>query len=297
MLNIGIDTYCFHRLLGEVYDTQEAPERFMTIDEFLDYSKSVGADGVSLQTCFLPSEDEAYLKDLKEKLDGYGFKKRIYAWGHPSGLDGGSNEEMFEDLKVKIPRAKLIGTDVMRVAGGGYINRRDDHSKMVKDQIRMFKEAAKIAEDNGVKLAMENHNDLMFHEVEEIIRTVDSPNFGITFDTLNWIRVGEDPIKCAKKLADKIFAVHIKDGVTNKELPPDEWVYISCVPAGWGYVHAKEFLEILDENHYDGLVAIEFDNYDPRFEGMEKDAVSICIQNLRKMRAEIEVEKQQKKEV
>ncbi|MGI6032488.1 MAG: sugar phosphate isomerase/epimerase family protein [Coriobacteriales bacterium] len=288
MLNIGIDTYCFHRLFGEVYDTQEQPKYEWTIDDFLDFAKSVEADGVSIQTCFLPNEDEEYLRELGAKLDDYGFKKRIYAWGHPAGLEGGSNEKMLENLKEKIPLVKLLGTDVMRVAGGGYMLRREDHNRMVEDQIRMFKEAAKVAEENGVKLAMENHNDLMLHEVAKIVDGVNSDSFGVTFDTLNWIRVGDDPRKAWKLFGDKIFAVHMKDGELNPSLPPDDWTYFSSVPAGWGVVDCKGFMGFLKSIDYDGLIAIEFDNYIPELDGYEEEAVSICIKNLRRMRADLE---------
>jgi 3-oxoisoapionate decarboxylase len=62
----------------------------MTMDDFLDFAKELGVDGVSLESCFFPSFDAAYLADLKAKLDQYGFD-RVYAWGHPDGLERGQN--------------------------------------------------------------------------------------------------------------------------------------------------------------------------------------------------------------
>ena len=38
-MKIGIDSYCYHRLFGEVYDMQAQPEKLATVDEFLDYAK------------------------------------------------------------------------------------------------------------------------------------------------------------------------------------------------------------------------------------------------------------------
>lgn len=285
MIDLGVDTYCFHRLFGEVYDTQEKPFEPFTVEDFLDYCNRIGADGVSLQSCFLPSEDPGYLSELGAQLDERGFKNRIYAWGHPSGLDGGTNEAMLKDLKEKIPLVPLIGTDVMRVAGAGYMHRNGNQVQMVNDQIRMFSEAVKVAEDCGVKLALENHNDLPLHCYMEIIEGVDSPYFGATFDTLNWIRVSEDPMKAAMALGEKIFAVHLKDGIVVPDLDPDNWVFISCVPAGWGYVPVQEFLGYLNTIGFDGLVAIEFDNYIPQLDGYEKESVSISLGNLKRMRA------------
>lgn len=290
MLKIGVDTYCFHHLFGEVYDDQEKQKENMTIEEFLKFSKSLNADGVSLQTCFLPSEDEGYLRELGVQLDDYGFEKRIFAWGHPSGLDGGKNEAMFENLKIMIPRTKLIGTNVMRVAGSGYAFHREDHKEQVKSLIRMFKEATKIAEDNDIKLAVENHNDFSIDEFAEIIETVDSPNLGVTFDTANWIRVLEDPIKCAKRLASRIFAVHLKDCIIDPMQDPDSWVFFSSVPAGTGLVKVEEFMRTLQEINYDGLLAIEFDKYVPQWENLEKEAVAVSFKNLKRIAKKIDSE-------
>lgn len=60
--------------------------------------------------------------------------------------------------------------------------------------IPMYKEATKIAEDNGVKLAAENHIDFTSDEMLEMIEAVDSPNFGINFDTGNFLRLLDDPV-------------------------------------------------------------------------------------------------------
>ena len=43
---------------------QEKPEKNATVDEFLDYAKYLDVDGVSLETCFLPSLDDAYLERI-----------------------------------------------------------------------------------------------------------------------------------------------------------------------------------------------------------------------------------------
>lgn len=56
-MKIGIDSYCYHRLFGEVYDFQAKPDKLKTVDEFLDFAKELEVDGVSLETCFLPSLD------------------------------------------------------------------------------------------------------------------------------------------------------------------------------------------------------------------------------------------------
>ena len=100
-MKVGIDSYCFHRFFGEVYPDQDAPEKKMTMVEFLDFAKEMDVDGVSLETCFFDSFDDSYLMDLKAQLDEYGFD-RVFAWGHPDGLERGKNPEAFAEINFDL---------------------------------------------------------------------------------------------------------------------------------------------------------------------------------------------------
>src|SRR3989304_5494747 len=115
-MKVGIDSYCFHRFFGEVYPGQPQPPKQMTMDDFLAFAKELNVDGVSLESCFFPSMDKGWLTDLKAKLDDYDFD-RVYAWGHPAGLEAGKNRDAFEDMIAQISNAKRIGAGVMRVVG------------------------------------------------------------------------------------------------------------------------------------------------------------------------------------
>ena len=83
-MKIGIDSYCFHRFFGEVYDGQPVPERRMTMESFLAFAQGLAVDGVSLESCFFPTMEASWFRELKVQLDGYGLE-RVYAWGHPTG--------------------------------------------------------------------------------------------------------------------------------------------------------------------------------------------------------------------
>src|SRR3712207_6623964 len=96
-MKVGIDSYCYHRLFGEVYPGQKKPDKELTFEDFLSKLKALDIDGVSLESCFIPRFDQAYLKSIKEHLDVSGLD-RVYAWGHPDGLEGGKNEQAFTDM-------------------------------------------------------------------------------------------------------------------------------------------------------------------------------------------------------
>ena len=96
-MKVGIDSYCYHRFFGEVYDEQVKPPKEMTLEDFIKRAKELEVDGVSLESCFIPRFDSAYLSQVKGMLDEFGLD-RVFAWGHPDGLEGGKNEKMFDQM-------------------------------------------------------------------------------------------------------------------------------------------------------------------------------------------------------
>jgi len=279
-MKIGIDSYCFHRFFGEGYPGQDEPENIMTTDDFLEKAKELRVDGVSLESCFLPSFEESYLTELKAKLDAYGFD-RVYAWGHPNGLERGQNEEAFKDMCNSISRAKLIGANVMRVCGSSSAFLHEPHEPQIKALITKFRKAMKVADEYGVKLAIENHHDYNATEILQIIEGVESPNFGLTFDTGNFLRLMDDPVSAMEKLAKYTFATHIKDLDVNRTACPNEWNFFSGVPVGRGLIDHTKLIKLLKDANYQGLLAIEVDYPHPDWFDCEDEVVSLSVKALR----------------
>jgi sugar phosphate isomerase/epimerase len=269
-IRVGIDSYSYHRHFGEVYPEPKTPKKKMTTFDFLYRAKELGVDGVSLESCFIESFDEDYLKKLRDKLDEYGFD-RVWAWGHPNGLEGGKNEGALKDMINHIEYARVIGADVMRVVGSSLAYRFEPHAPQLEKLTKMFKEAVKFAEDAGIKMAVENHFDFDSDEFLSLLQAVDSPNFGLTLDTGNFFRMLDEPVKAARKLGKYVFATHTKDLQVTPNTYTDEWFFFSCVPAGSGYVNIKEIAHVLKEFGYDGMLAYEADYLHPDYE--DEDAV------------------------
>ena len=243
-LKVGLDSYCFHRLFGEVYPHQFKKEKVFTMDDFLSYASSLSVDGVSLESCFFPSFDVSYFKMFKEQLDDYGLD-RVYAWGHPDGLEGGKNKREFDSMLSQIENAKLIGANVMRVVGSSLMYRFEPHQPQLERLAEMFKKAVKVAESNGVKLAIENHIDYNSDEILWLLREVDSPYLGVNFDSGNFLRVLDDPVKAMEKLAPYVLATHIKDMLPVKGVSVDDWYFFSCVPTGHGLIDNQHIAQLL----------------------------------------------------
>ena len=113
--------------------------------------------------------DAAWFKDLKAQLDEYKFD-RVYAWGHPDGLERGKNWKAYDEMVSMIPYAKAIGAEVMRVVGSSLMFRHEPHGPQIEALVKMFKQAVPVAKDNGVKLAVENHIDFTSDEILQLLK-------------------------------------------------------------------------------------------------------------------------------
>ncbi len=280
MMKIGIDSYCFHRFFGEVYPQQPQPPFTMTMDDFLDFAKELGVDGVSLESCFFPSFDREYLADLKAKLDQYGFD-RVFAWGHPDGLERGQNPDAFKEMLDSVDYAVQIGADVMRVVGSSLMFRHEPHGPQLDALVKQFKEAVPIARSAGVKLAVENHIDFTSDEMVEMIEAVGSDHFGINFDTGNFLRLLDDPVKGMDKLAPYTYATHIKDLKINPDAAPDDWYFFSSTPVGDGLVDNLALARKLKAARYSGFLAVETDFLHPDYRYDEHAAARRSVEALR----------------
>ena len=244
---------------------------------------------MSLESCFFPRFDSSYLAGIKKLLDGFGFD-RVYAWGHPDGLEGGLNEHAYEDMVASIERARAIGADVMRVVGSSLMFRNQPHQPQLERLTRMFSDAVKVAEKSGVRLAVENHIDFNSDEMLSLITAVDFPFLGINFDTGNFVRLLDDPIKGMEKLAKHVYATHIKDLKPQKGVAADEWYFFSCTPVGDGIVDNLQLARLLARVGYRGFLAVEIDFLHPDYHGDEDGAVAQSIRELKKIAAAAEME-------
>lgn len=119
-MKVGIDSYCYHRFFGEVYDPQPQPPREMSLEDFIKRAHQLGVD-------------------------------RVYAWGHPDGLEGGKNRKMFDEMMQSIEYAGAIGAEVMRVVGSSLAFRFEPHQQQIDRLSKMFsKRRERIRPSNGV---------------------------------------------------------------------------------------------------------------------------------------------------
>jgi sugar phosphate isomerase/epimerase len=277
-MKIAIDSYCYHRYFGEAYaGLQQPADRTMTVWDFLKRAKKLGVAGVSLESCFLPTHDD-FFRELREALDSHGFE-RVWAWGHPNGLRSGTDQEAARDLVANLGYARAIGANVMRIVGGSRRTRPASFAQHKRRLGGMLRKLLGPAEDHGVVMAIENHIDLTADEMVDLVRSLDSPWLGVCLDTGNNLRMHEDPLVVAEKLAPLARATHVKDiGVRRGD--PKDFAFWPSVPLGKGLVDIGRVVELLGAAGYKGLLAIEVDFLHPDH-GDEDRAVAASVKYLK----------------
>jgi sugar phosphate isomerase/epimerase len=270
-MKIGIDSYSYHRYFGDCYPgLQQDPGTRLDVFGFLDRAQAHGVQGVSLEACFLPSDD-AFVDRLRADLDARNLE-RVWAWGHPDGLSSGRDAAAARDVATHLRIARRLGAGVMRICGGGRRTRPASWRAHRQGLLSLLRPLVLQAQDQGVVMAIENHIDLMADEMVELIETVDSPWLRVCFDTANNLRMFEDPVTVARKLAPYAAATHVKD-VGARKGDPRSFAFWPSVPLGRGLVDIPAVLAALNDAGYAGLLALEIDYLAPDC-GDEENAIA-----------------------
>ena len=278
-MKLAIDSYCYHRYFGEVYPgLQTDPGRRMTVWDFLKRARKHGVQGVSLESCYLPSFEDDFLLRLRDTLDDHGLE-RVWAWGHPNGLHSGTNRAAARDLVRHLAYARKIGAGVMRIVGGSWRTRPSSWAVHRRRLLPMLKGLVGEAQEHGVVLAIENHVDMLADQLVDLVTAVDSPWLRVCLDTGNNLRLFEDPLVVAGRLAPWTRATHIKD-IGTLAGDPKTFGFWPSVPLGDGLVDIEKVVGFLRQAGYDGLLAIEVDFLHPKYPDEDR-AVAASVKHLR----------------
>ncbi len=275
-MRIGIDTYSYHRLLGELRPGEETPGTSWNGDpsEQTAQARELGCDVVSLQTCFLGRPQAL---DPKQLQIGAGLPQPLLAWGHPEGLAfGRAPARAVDDLLRWIELSAALGGSPLRlVVGGPRLRGREPFADQLARTAPQLRRVAADAAALGVQLAIENHGDLASDQLLELIEAAGAPGLGVCFDTANAARVGEDVVAAATRLAPLVRMVHLKD-VEAPATARDPVAGPSCVPFGTGVVALEEVLAALAEPIAAGApVCVEISQVRPGDDELELVARSV----------------------
>jgi sugar phosphate isomerase/epimerase len=238
-MRIAIDSYSYHRLLGEVRPGERPPSGVLEgtgalVAEMVD----AGAEVLSLETVFL---DPPGRLDAGALVDAAGGRELALAWGHPLGLAWGADAAALDELLAWIDLAPALGVQLVRCVAAGPALRSAPRPERLLATSGALRGAVARARAHGLTLALENHGDVDAGEMLALLEAV--PGLKVCLDTANALRVGDDPVALARSVARDVAMVHLKDVAEPSAANP--LTGPPSVPYGRGVVDLHGVLDAL----------------------------------------------------
>jgi 3-oxoisoapionate decarboxylase len=213
---------------------------------FAELARSMGFQGISLS---LNNENYRHLGGREpERMD----RLRAYLTTHGMSLEvdtsGTTPAHMSEMLNV----AHRLGATSLRTytRHGGAVR------EMMQNTVGDLAAVTRQANDLGVIIALENHEDFTGPELAEIVERVGHPNLKILYDYGNSQMVLEDPIAALDAVLPHVYSVHFKDHVMIRAEDAGQ-LTVAGVPVGDGFLPLTDLTSrLLDQ----GLRRFTFEN-------------------------------------
>ena len=140
--------------------------------------------------------------------------------------------------------AKAVRTTVSNMVEGNRIERGADGMRAYIDAlVEPFQHVMPLAEDYGIPVGIENHQDLCSWELLDLSERVGSPQLGVTMDVGNAFAVGEHPLDFAERILPILKHVHIKDYTVH---PTPSGYRLKRCPIGHGVVDWPAIIALFD---------------------------------------------------
>ena len=233
---------------------------------FIDYSTTSGIDGVELTGYFMPSpQTREAVNELKLRARMHGLDISGGAIGN-NFTNAPSSQERREQLKKTrdwIDRFSELGGPVIRVFGGKP-KKRASEKKAVQNIIANMKLACDYAVEKGVMLGMENYDFLIdIDRMLPILEAIDSPWFGVNFDSGNIARTS-NPYKELARIAPYTISAQIK-----VEIPVD---------GSKEHADLARIINLLKNANYRGYIVLKYERGEDPYK-----AIPGCLKKLRNL--------------
>jgi inosose dehydratase len=119
-----------------------------------------------------------------------------------------------------------------------------------------LKNVEKLADEYDLKLGIHNHGGYDWLGNSEILKHVfskTSPRIGLYIDTAWAIDAKQNPVEMAEKFASRLYGVHVKDFIYNRERQPKD------VIIGTGNLDLPKFMNVLKQSNFPGPLVIEYE--------------------------------------
>jgi sugar phosphate isomerase/epimerase len=222
----------------------------------MDLAAANGLAGVEIP----PAE---YLRDRSAeglaRVRGYAEERGLYIVFDTGVVDTA-------ELEGLIPVAKELGVRTIRVTAskilcGDRAAVRETWPHYMSEIVNRLRSVRGLAEEAGVAIAVENHQDLTSEELVGLCAAVGGKSIGVTLDAVNPLAVVEDPMAFARRVGPLIKNVHVKD---YRIYTTSQGFRLVRCAIGAGVLDVAGLFTVLRELAPDATVAIELAALDAR---------------------------------
>ena len=211
---------------------------------FIDEMAALGFNGVNV------SANGPGLRDLCGSADAHFAEVRRAVCDAKMLLELDTSDTRFDNMHHMLHVAAACGADTLRT----YTKYTGSLSEVIAWTVRDLRAIAPVAEQLGVTVVLENHEDFTGPVLADILGQVDHPRIRALYDYGNSQMVGEDPLDALDAMAPFIARVHMKDHVL---LATAHGPIVQGVPFGSGRL---PIAEITDRLYAAGVRRFCFEN-------------------------------------
>ena len=276
-MKIGLSTYCFHILLKDGK---------ISFSEVIEFARKTGFDFIEF-TDVGPEGDDIPQKagELSKACRDAGLQICSYAV-HADFLygSGGDAKKETERLKTCLDTAKALGSPLMRHDATWGLK---DNSKAktwqeaVKYMVPYIRELCEYAASLGIKTMTENHGYFLqdSYRMEELVLSVNNPNYGLLVDMGNFMCADETSIKALPTVMPYAFHVHAKDFLYKdgrESCPDDSWFptrggnHLRGTILGHGVVSVEQCINYIKSTGYLGNISLEFEGSEEPYDAVRR---------------------------
>jgi 3-oxoisoapionate decarboxylase len=225
---LGLNTYCLRAF------------RWSDL-KLLDYAASLKLDSIFLQDSLDPRvNDPAHWAEVKAAAQRLGLHLET-GTGASLPRDLSDIKPSVEYLRAAIRRASGMGSPIVRtlIAGDRDHLPKVSVQQVIDTMIKVLRGVRSEAMDAGLKIAIENHKDLLCWETRQVIEGAGKEFVGSYLDTGNPVFCMEDPMETVETLGPLAVTFHLRDSVVYETR---NGAAVQWVPLGEGVVDFKKIV-------------------------------------------------------